>query len=225
MSVLCKKFEGLPEYARVVPLVVFAGLTALQGRLGQGSEYWVYLLKTFVGAWIIWEMRPCLDEMRWKVSWEAAAVGVAVFVMWVGLDGHYPRLAKLQTEAGWNPHQQFGQGSAMAWLCIVARIAGSSLVVPPIEEVFYRSFLYRYLASSRFQAVAFNEFHALPFAATAVVFGLAHPGRWVAGILCGAAYQGLALRKNRLGDAMTAHGVTNFLLGIWIVWKGQWHYW
>jgi CAAX prenyl protease-like protein len=225
MNLLCKKFEGSPEYARVVPLVVFAGLTALEGRLGRGSEYWVYLLKTFVGAWMICEMRPCLEEMRWKISWEAVAVGAAVFAVWVGLDGCYPRLAKVEAGVGWNPHQQFGQGSAMAWLFIVTRIAGSTLVVPPIEEVFYRSFLYRYLANSRFLAVPFNEFHALPFALTALVFGLAHPGRWVAGILCGLAYQGLALRKNRLGDAMTAHAVTNFLLGIWIVWRGAWSFW
>jgi CAAX prenyl protease-like protein len=174
---------------------------------------------------MIWEMRPCLEEMRWKISWEAVAVGVAVLVVWVGLDGHYPRLARLEAGAEWNPHRQFGPGSVMAWVCVVMRIAGSTLVVPPIEEVFYRSFLYRCLANSRFQAVPFKEFHALPFAVTAVAFGLAHPQRWVAGILCGAAYQGLVLRKNRLGDAMTAHAVTNFLLGIWVVWKGQWHYW
>jgi CAAX prenyl protease-like protein len=125
----------------------------------------------------------------------------------------------------WDLPQRFGPGSALAWLYAAVRIAGSSLVVPPIEEVFYRSFLYRYLASARFESVPFNQFHALPFFATAAAFGLAHPDRWVAGILCGLAYQGLALRKNRLGDAMTAHGVTNFMLGLWIVWKGQWQFW
>jgi hypothetical protein len=225
MSILCKKFEGSPEYARAVPMVVFAGLTALQGQLGKGSEYWVYLLKTFVGAWMLWEMRPCLEEMRWKISWEALAVGVAIFALWVGLDGRYPRLARLEAGAGWDPHRQFGHGSAMAWLCIVVRMAGSTLVVPPLEEVFYRSFLYRYLVNTRFQAMAFNQFHALSVVVTALVFGLAHPERWVAAILCGLAYQGLVLRKNRLGDAIAAHAITNFLLGIWVVWKGQWHYW
>ncbi len=225
MSILCKRLQGSPEYARVVPMMVLAGLTGLQGHLGNGSEYWGYLLKTVVGAWMIWEMRPCLEEMRWKVSWEAVAVGVAVFALWVGLDGHYPRLTRLPAGAGWNPRQQFGQGSATAWLYIVMRIAGSTLVVPPIEEVFYRSFLYRYLVKTRFQAMPFNQFHALSFVVTALVFGLAHPERWVAAILCGLAYQGLVLRKNRLGDAITAHAITNCLLGIWIVWRGEWHYW
>lgn len=225
MSIVGQKFQDSPESARVVPMLVFGGLTALQGRLGNGSEDWVYLLKTLVGAWLIWKLRPRLEEMRWKFSWEALAVGVVVFALWVGLDGHYPRLARLPAGAGWNPRGQFGQGSAAAWLCIVMRIAGSTLVVPPIEEVFYRSFLYRYLVSARFQAMPFNQFHALSFTVTCAAFGLAHPERWVAGILCGVAYQGLVLYKNRLGDAMTAHATTNFLLGLWIVWTGQWHYW
>jgi hypothetical protein len=225
MSVLRKRLEGSPEFARVAPMAAFAGLTALEGRLGKGSEFWVYALKTVVGAWLIWELRPLLVEMRWKLGWEALAAGVAVFVLWVGLDGHYPRLAGLGAGAGWDPRRRFGQASPLAWLFIAVRLAGSTLVVPPIEEVFYRSFLYRLLANRRFEAVPFNQFHPLAFVVTAVVFGLAHPERWVAGILCGLAYQGLVLRRNRLGDAMTAHALTNFLLGLWIVGSGQWQFW
>jgi len=52
-----------------------------------------------------------------------------------------------------------------------------------------------------------------------------HPDRWIPGILCGLAFQGLVVRKNRLGDAMTAHAITNFLLGIWIVWRHAWTFW
>ena len=64
----------------------------------------------------------------------------------------------------------------------------------------------------------------VPFLATALIFGLAH-NEWLAGILCGAAYQWLVLRKNRLGDALTAHAITNFLLGAWVVWRGAWNFW
>jgi hypothetical protein len=104
------------------------------------------------------------------------------------------------------------------------RIAGSTLVVPPLEEVFYRSFLYRYIARPNFLSVPLNHFLPLPFLVTAAVFGFSH-NEWLAGILCGAAYQWLVIRKNRLGDAMTAHAITNFLLGLWVVWRGAWHFW
>ena len=223
MQFLRRKFAGSPEYARVAPFVIFVALTALQGQLGEDSRYWLYLVKTLVGAWLIWEMRPFVEEMRWKVSWEAVVVGVAVFGVWVGLDGLYPRLAEL--DAGWNPGKRFGQGSAVAWLYVVVRIAGSSIVVPPLEEVFYRSFLYRMFVKTDFRAMPLGQFHGLSFVVTSAIFGLLHPDRWLAGILCGLAYQWLVIRKNRLGDAMTAHAITNFLLGLWVVWKGAWSFW
>ena len=104
------------------------------------------------------------------------------------------------------------------------RILGSTFIVPPLEEVFYRSFLYRYVAKQNFLAVPLDKFLPWPFIATALVFGFAH-NEWLAGILCGAAYQWLAMRKGRLGEAMTAHAITNFLLGAWVVWQHAWNFW
>jgi hypothetical protein len=180
-------------------------------------------------------MRPFVSEMRWAMSWEAVVVGVAVFAAWVGITGEWTTQISLWAKFGlthpldaplktWNPNEQFGDGSALAWLIIVTRMAGSTLIVPPLEEVFYRSFLYRYIAKPDFLSVPLNQFLPLPFLATAAVFGFSH-NEWLAGILCGAAYQGLVIRKNRLGDAMTAHAITNFLLGLWVVWRGAWHFW
>jgi CAAX prenyl protease-like protein len=216
MKFLRQKFERSPELARIAPFAVYAVLGPLQGELGPESRYWFYIVKTLVAAWMVWEVRPFVQEMRWKVSWEAVVVGVAIFAIWVGLDGLYPRLTKL--DSGATPFQQFGAGSAAAWLYIVVHVVGMSIVVPPAEEIMYRSLLYRYLVKTDFLAMPLGQFHALSFVATSSIFGLMHPDRWLAGILCGLAYQWLVIRKNRLGDAMTAHGVTNFLLGVWIVW-------
>lgn len=223
MQALRQKFAASPEYPRVLPFAVFVILTLGQGQLGPDSPYWMYLVKTLVGAWLIWESRPFVSELRWAWSWEAAAVGIAIFAVWVGLDALYPRLAK--PEGLWNPFHQFGAGSGAAWFCIAVRVAGSSIVVPPLEEVFYRSFLYRYFVRLNFLTMPLGQFHALSFVVTSVIFGLMHPDRWLAGIICGLAYQGLVIRKNRLGDAMIAHAITNFLLGLWVVWKGDWSFW
>ena len=218
-----KKFlAASPATARVAPFVVFLALTFCQGKLGPASAYWFYLAKTLVGAWLIREMRPFVAEMRWAVSWEAVLVGIGVFAVWVGLDRFYPKF--FAGGATGNPNDQFGEHSALAWFFIAVHILGMTFVVPPLEEVFYRSFLYRCVAKPDFLSVPLNQFLPLPFLATAAVFGLSH-NEWLAGILCGAAYQWLVLRKNRLGDAMTAHAITNFLLGGWIVWKHAWHFW
>ena len=86
-----KKLAASPAYARVAPFFIFLALTACQGMFGEASRYWVYLLKTLVGAWLVWEMRPVVTEMRWAFSWEAVAVGIGVFVLWVGLDPFVPK--------------------------------------------------------------------------------------------------------------------------------------
>lgn len=232
---LLKKIFARPDAARVSPFVIFLALTVCQGRFGAASAYWFYFAKTIVGAWLIWEMRPFVPEMRWAISWEAVVVGVGIFVIWVGISGEWTTQNSLWSKLGlahwqtaparfWNPDFQFGPNSALARFFIVIRILGSTWVVPPLEEAFYRSFLYRYIAAKNFMSVPLNRFLPLPFFATALVFGFSH-NEWLAGILCGAAYQWLVIRKNHLGDAMTAHAITNFLLGLWVVWKGAWQFW
>jgi CAAX prenyl protease-like protein len=224
-----------PTVARVAPFVIFVLLTAAQGKFGPASAYWFYLAKTLAGMGMIFAVRPLVAELRWAFSWEAVVVGVGIFFVWIGISGEWATQNSLWVKLGiasppkniplpWNPHEQFGQGTALAWFFIVARILGSTLVVPPIEEMFYRSFLYRYIAKPDFQSVPLNQFFPMPFFVTALVFGLAH-NEWISGIICGAAYQWLVLRKNRLGDAMTAHAITNFLLGVWVAWRGAWQFW
>lgn len=247
MNPISKKLQTSPALARVAPFAIFLALTALQGHWGESSRYWLYFAKTIVGIGLIGLMWPVVTEMRWAFSWEAVVVGIGVFIIWVGLDGFYPSFDDIiqkyfcpvlksiglqswcpqpasANKPPWNPNVQFGVGTGLAWLFVATRILGSTFVVPPLEEVFYRSFLYRYFVKQDFLAVSLGAFHGVAFVATALIFGFSHY-EWLAGILCGFAYQWLALRKQRLGDAMTAHAITNFLLGVWVVWRGAWHFW
>ena len=215
-----------PTLVRVVPFAIFLGLTFLQDQTGEAGRYWCYVAKSIAGAAMLSVVWRYIQELQWSFSWEAVVVGVAVFAMWVGLDQlHLPGILHERSSGlPWNPNRVFGEGSALAWFFIVARIAGSTLVVPPLEEVIYRSFVYRYLWNKDFLKVPLNKFIPISFVITSLVFALTHHER-LAALLCGFAYQGLVLRKNRLGDAMTAHAITNFLLGIWVVWKGAWQFW
>ncbi len=223
MRFLGKHLEKSPVHARMIPFFIFLGMTFLQGEFGEASRFWMYGVKTFVGVWLVYEMWPYTREVRWAFSWEAVVVGVVVLLIWVGLDPYYAKMSKPPAKL-WDPFEQFGQNSAAAWSIIVIRIVGSSLVVPPLEEVFYRSFLYRYLVKIDFLAMPLKQRHWLSFVVTSTIFGLVHY-QWLAGMLCGMAYQWLVWRKDRLGDAMTAHAITNFLLGIYVVWKGAWIFW
>jgi uncharacterized protein len=218
---LLRKMLDSPAFVRVFPFAVFAAATLAQSRFGEAPLYWIYALKTVIGACLLWLLRSRIKEMRLNISWEAVAVGVAVFGLWIGLDGCYPTFQKSES---FNPVRAFGQGSILSLLFIAVRIAGSSLVVPFLEEVFYRSFLYRFVIQSRFWKLPLGQFDLRSFIVTAVVFGVGH-FEWLPGILCAFAYQGLVCRKRRLGDAICAHAVTNLLLGIWVVFRGAYHFW
>jgi CAAX prenyl protease-like protein len=236
MNTLLDDLRKSPALARAVPFVVFLILTYAQGWFGETGRYWVYLAKTVTGAWMLWQLRDAILEMKWAWSWEAIVVGILVFVMWVGLDPYYHGQDALWHKLGlgkdpaenppdpWNPFATFREASALAWFFVVVRIAGSTLVVPPLEEVFYRSLAYRYLISPEFQRVPLNRWHPTSLIITSLIFGFTHQ-QWLAGILCGIAYQLLVIRKNRIGDAMTAHAITNLLLGIWVVARADWKFW
>lgn len=224
--------EASPLAARLAPFGVFLLLTAGQGKFGEESAYWFYLAKTVVGAWMVWVVRPLIGEMRWAFSKEAIVVGVGVFVMWVGLDELYPGLEQIMSrllgrEAApspeWNPHSAFGEGTA--WFFILTRVLGSTLVVPPLEEVVFRSTLYRYVIDPDFMKVSMKRFHWGALLLSSLIFAVQHEQQWLAGFLCGVAYQWLVIRKGRLGDAMTAHAITNFLLAGWVVFQGAWQFW
>jgi membrane protease YdiL (CAAX protease family) len=237
-------WRASPVWVRVAPFLIFVALTACQGQFGEASRYWFYLAKTVLAVFLIRMVWLCIQEMRWRWSWEAALAGVLVFAIWVGMDGHYPPmdralklvLCPILQHAGlsswcatptapvipWNPHTHFAP--PLAWTFVLVRLFGSALVVPPLEEVFYRSFLYRYIIRPDFETVPLRQFALGAFLITALIFGSAHY-EWLPGILCGMIYQALVLRKNRLGDAMTAHAITNFLLGLWVIGKGAWQFW
>ena len=215
---------------RVLPFILFLILTTCQGRFGIASHFWFYAVKTLVGIALIAWMWSQVQEMRWRMSWEACCVGLACFLLWVGLDGVIPRLGALLGDAAeekpwqWNPFEFFTDHPALAWTFVGIRILGSTLIVPPLEEVFYRSAVYRYWVAPNIESVPLNRFHFKAFFATSILFGVVHQ-EWLAGIFCGAAFQWLVLRKGHLGDAMTAHAITNALLGLYVVWADSWQFW
>ena len=215
---------------RVLPFILFLILTTCQGRFGIASHFWFYAVKTLIGIALIAWMWSQVQEMRWRMSWEACGVGLACFLIWVGLDGVIPRLGALLGDAAeekpwqWNPFEFFTDHPALAWTFVGIRIIGSTLIVPPLEEVFYRSAVYRYWVAPNIESVPLNRFHFKAFFATSILFGVVHQ-EWLAGIFCGAAFQWLVLRKGHLGDAMTAHAITNALLGLYVVWTDSWQFW
>ncbi len=229
----------LPEGSRVLPFLVFMVFTSLPSSWYPGAEFWNYAIKTLAAAALLVWLRPWLPEMKWAVSWEAIAVGLGIAVLWLACDQWLPtssqiwgwfesgmaRMPKVKPADPWNPVGFFAEAPAIGWSLVAVRVIGRSVIVPMVEEVFYRSFIYRmFVDAAKFNQVEFSTYKPLAFYGTSILFGLAHGDLWIPGILCGMAYQGLVLRKNRLGDAMMAHGVTNLVISLWTIYRGDWRF-
>lgn len=110
------------------------------------------------------------------------------------------------------------------WGLTLAKLAGSAVVIAVIEEFFFRGFFYRWLRKGAFWTVPLTAFDAQAFWTVVAVFGLEHD-RWFAGMLAGAVYGWLAVRTGDVWAAAVAHGVTNLLLGVYVIVSRQYGFW
>jgi CAAX prenyl protease-like protein len=110
------------------------------------------------------------------------------------------------------------------WLLVAFRIAGAALVVPLMEELFWRSFLMRWIQKPVFEAVDPRTVGLRAVVLSTFVFTLAHT-LWLAAVIAGLAYAWLYIRTGKLWVAVISHAVTNLALGIWVLRTGQWQFW
>ena len=207
-----------PWLPYVGPFAVFATLTYIMPiwPVGAGTAY---LFKTLVTGAMLALFWPVLRrEMQWTFDGPAVAAGIGVFLMWVALEGRYPQIG----HSSFDPYMVAGQTNVNVVIGI--RLFGAAMVVPLMEEVFWRSFVMRFLVASRFKSVPLGQFTWYSFVITAIAFGFEHH-RWLPGILAGIVYAALLYRTRNLFSPILAHAITNLLLGIYVVYTGQWTYW
>jgi CAAX prenyl protease-like protein len=70
-----------------------------------------------------------------------------------------------------------------------------------------------------------RRFSWLALLVSSLLFGLLHGDRWFVGILAGALYALVLLRRGRIGDAVAAHATTNALLAVDVLAFHHWHLW
>jgi CAAX prenyl protease-like protein len=123
-----------------------------------------------------------------------------------------------------NPFQQIPD-ETLQLVFLLLRFCLLALLVPIIEELFLRGWLIRYIEDPTWWAVSLVSL-SLRSVAWATIYGvLAHPGEALAAFVWFSLVSWLMLRTGNLWDCVVAHGITNLLLGIYIVAFGAWHLW
>src|SRR2546425_10523346 len=88
-------------------------------------------------------------------------------------------------DAAFNPFKFFsGHSPAVLWGFIAIRIIGAVLVVPVMEELFWRDFLWRQIAAPNdFKMAKVGEWDPVAFFTVAVLFATVHGNSWLTAIL------------------------------------------
>lgn len=217
------------SWRRVAPFALFMVLLALRGALPAQSTLfdarWLYAVAVAsVGALLLAWRREYgeLDRQNAPTATEtlaAAAAGVVVFGVWITLDG--PSLRIGEPTARFVPLDEDGR---VEWPLVAVRAVGAALVVPVMEELFWRSFLMRWLQGTPFERVDPRGVTAKAILLSTFVFVLAHT-QWLAAAIAGVVYALLYIRTGKLWTAVIAHAVTNAALAAWVIATARWEYW
>jgi len=148
----------------------------------------------------------------------AIITGILVFVLWINMDWKF---AAMGTQEAYDPHA-LSEKSYYAFLAV--RLAGAALIVPVFEEIFWRSFVLRYIIDQDFTNIKIGTFTWMSFILSSLLFGSEH-NLWLAGIMAGVLYNLLLYRSKSIYACIIAHGVTNLLLGIYVIKTGNWQFW
>jgi CAAX prenyl protease-like protein len=154
-------------------------------------------------------------------SWGwAIFVGLVAIVIWIGIDPLYPKMGKAVVPFDPTTIQSVAQRN----IFILFRVFGAVIVVPVMEELFWRAFLIRWLVNEDFKGVAIGTFTWMSFAVTVALFGGEHY-QWLAGLICGALYNWLYYKRKDVFACVVAHAVSNAALAAWVLARGDWKFW
>ena len=213
-----KLISQYPAIPFIAPFATFIVLLALRSN---------YPLRVIIVTGVLLLVAP-------RISWRpvqplaSVAFGILVFVIWVGPDVLWPSYRDhwlFQNNWMGMVKSSLDPGLQSDVTFLIFRCLGTALLVPVIEELFWRGWLMRYIIKPGFTTVPLGTYSALAFWVTALLFASEHGPFWDVGLLAGMIYNGWMIRTKSLADCMLAHGVTNACLAGYVLTQDQWQYW
>jgi CAAX prenyl protease-like protein len=196
----------------------------------------IYTVKIGLVAACLAQFWPVYRGLGGRISPWAFVVGAVGTAIWVGVCklGLEERLLGplglgkflgLGTRTAFDPLTELGDKPAIAYGFLAIRFAGLALVVPIIEELFLRGFVMRYFTDPDWWKVSLASVTPTAIAITTALALAMHPAELFAELIWFSSVTLLMLKTRNLWDCVVAHGVTNLLLGVYVVATGEWHFW
>lgn len=222
-----------PLVAYVLPFAVFMAalllVSAVQWLGGENGpfwlkepKYWIFPLQSILCIGVVIYFFRDYDWGSLRPVWIGALAGIVVLLIWIAPQawlGIPPRTD------GFNP-DLFIESPTAYWTTVILRFFRLAIVVPLVEEIFWRGFLMRYLIQEDFRKVPFGSVTFFSFSAVVVLFSAVHSVDDFAGaIICAVIFNTVAVMTRSLWACVVAHAVTNFGLGLYVMNTKQWGFW
>jgi CAAX prenyl protease-like protein len=195
---------------------------------GQPSPLWylaAYTARLIAVACLAWWYRSAWKDLRPFPTLPnlllSVVIGLVVCGLWIGLDGLYPPIPGMERRVGFDPTSLAPIPRAAF---IAARLTGLVALVPLVEELFWRSFLIRWLIDSDFKKVPIGRVTAMSAGMTSVFFALVHP-EWLPALFTGLIWAWLLWHSKSVCSCFVSHVTANLALGVYIIVAGAWWFW
>lgn len=199
----------------ILPMAIYLGFGMVLGLFNAGFD-WTYPLLAMVGLVLITVRQADIQhEFSNRISMAGPAMGTIVYLLWMAMVPANPEVdATFAIELNSVPLSVM-----IGWIAL--RLIGFSIVVPVLEELAFRGGLTRLIGGKLSPMIGQRSAAMIALAVSSLAFGYMHVDV-LAGTLAGLAFGLLVLQSGRVGDAIIAHAVTNFLLAITVMVTGHW---
>ncbi len=221
------------DIAYFLPMGLFLGFVWL-------ATHWpswypaIYVVKTVVVAAALIILWPHYTKIRWNYWWLGIIFGIVGIVQWIGMQLLLQKYFAFFRPGGnsFDPFAFFsGAGERDGFIVernafIAFRWAAAVLVVPVMEELFWRDFLWRQiLAPNDFKLAAVGEWAWTPFLIVSAAFGTVHGNWWLTAIVWALLIGILLVKTKSLGACIIMHATANLLLGAYVLYTHDWSFW
>ncbi len=184
-----------PVAAAILPFAVFM-LSALLAQAFSQSPSLIYPGRVLFMAGVLLLFWPVYARLPWRADPVALGAGVIVGLAWV--------LIPVEPGDGAAPYGALTGLALVGWF--IARGIGTVLLVPIIEELFFRSYLENRLRLG--QGALWSVAAAVM---TAALFAALHD-RWVEAFLAGLVFSWVMRRRGNVTDAILSHAAANLVV-------------
>jgi hypothetical protein len=220
-----------PSFPYVAPFAAFMALLALHSVLLLpdlvDQILRMTVMTTVLGFVFFGPNRPTVD-LRLRHVAATLALGIAVFAVWIAPDALIPGYRHFwlfENSVTGKAATSLSGAATLSRPVLALRMARAVLIVPIVEELFWRAWLMRWIIDSDFEKVPLGKYTPAAFWTVAVLFASEHGPFWDVGLAAGIIYNWWMVRTRSLGDLILAHAVTNFGLSVYVIAFGKWEYW